>query len=109
MAVVEIRNQTVVWHQGAHKQGDLASKRDSGDSFNWDYMYYHMGHWVMAYIGPRHWHALPSNLSLREQLNSVLVGTIGLAIDAWVGLCRDFSHCLYLMWPFSFQLFHLPS
>ena len=28
MAMVEMRNQTVGWHQGAYKQGDLASKRD---------------------------------------------------------------------------------
>ena len=36
--MVEMRNQTVVWHQGACKQGDLASKRDLGGSSNWDYM-----------------------------------------------------------------------
>ena len=28
VAMVEMRNQTVVWLQGAYKQGDLASKRD---------------------------------------------------------------------------------
>ena len=78
-AVVEMRNQAVVWHQGAHKQEDLASKRDSGGSSNWDYMYYHMGHWVVACISLRHWHALSSNLSLREQLDSVLLG------DQWIG------------------------
>ena len=44
MAVVEMWNQTVVWHQEAHKQGDLVSKRDWGDSSNWNYMYYHMEH-----------------------------------------------------------------
>ena len=36
-------------------------------------MYYHMGHLVVAFIGPQHWHALPSNLSLREQFDSVLM------------------------------------
>ena len=34
MAVVEMWNQTVVWHQEAHKQGDFVSKRDWGDSSN---------------------------------------------------------------------------
>ena len=27
VAVVEMRNQTVVWHKGAHRLGDLVSKR----------------------------------------------------------------------------------
>ena len=36
-------------------------------------MYYRMGHSVVACIGPRHWHALTSNPSLREQLDSVLL------------------------------------
>ena len=27
MAVVEMRNQTVVWHQGVHRQGDSVSRR----------------------------------------------------------------------------------
>ena len=46
MVVVETRNQTVVWYQGAYKQGDLAYKRNQGGSPNWDYMYCYMGHWV---------------------------------------------------------------
>ena len=74
MAVVEMRNQTVVWHQEAHKQGDYVSRKDWGDSSNWNYMYYHMEHWVVACINLLHWHALTSNPSLREQLDSVLLG-----------------------------------
>ena len=27
MAVVEMMNQTIVWHKGAHKQGDWVSRR----------------------------------------------------------------------------------
>ena len=44
VAVVEMRNQTVVWHQGAHRQGDLVSRRGLGDSSSWNCRYYCMGH-----------------------------------------------------------------
>ena len=42
-------------------------------------MYYHIGHWVVACIGPRHWHALTLNLSLREKLDSAILGV------QWIG------------------------
>ena len=44
MAMVEVRHQTVVWYQGAHKQGGYVSRRDWGDSSNWNCMYYRMVH-----------------------------------------------------------------
>ena len=42
-------------------------------------MYYHMEHWFVACIGLLHWHALTSNPSLREQLDSVVLS------GQWVG------------------------
>ena len=44
VVVVEMRNQTMVWHLGAHKQGDWVSRRGYSDSSNWNRRYYHMGH-----------------------------------------------------------------
>ena len=44
MVVVKMRNRTVVWHQGAHRQGDWVSRRDWGDSSNWNCRHYRMGH-----------------------------------------------------------------
>ena len=44
VVVVEMRNQIVVWHLGAHRQGDWVSRKGYGDSFNWNCRYYHMGH-----------------------------------------------------------------
>ena len=44
VVVVEMRNQTVIWHQGAHRQEDWVSRRGKGDSSNWNCRYYHMGH-----------------------------------------------------------------
>ena len=37
-------------------------------------MCYRMGHSVVACIGPRHYHVLTSNPSLREHSDSVLLG-----------------------------------
>ena len=32
-----------------------------------------MGHWLVAYIDPQHWHAQPSYPLLKEQLGSALL------------------------------------
>ena len=66
MAVAEMGNHSVVLYQGGHKLASLASKRNYGGSSNYDCMYYSMGHWVVACIGPRHWHALSSYPLLKE-------------------------------------------
>ena len=66
VVVVEMRNQTVVWHLMAHRQGGWVSRRALGDSSNWNCRYYHMGHWVVvACIDLRHLHILTSNPSLK--------------------------------------------
>ena len=66
MVMVEIENQTVVWHLMAHRQGDWVSRRGLGNSSNWNFRYYHMGHWVVvACIDLRHLHILTSNPSLK--------------------------------------------
>ena len=78
MVVVEMRNQTVVWHQEAHKKG-IRLPREIRVILPIGIICITIwGHWVLACIGPRHWHALSSNLSLREKLGSVLLG------DQWI-------------------------
>ena len=61
MAVVENGNHSVVMRQGVYMQGDLASKRSWDGSSNWDCMYFHIGHQLVAYFGPQHWRALSLN------------------------------------------------
>ena len=66
VVVVEIENQIVVWHLGAHRQGGWVSRRGYGDSSNWNCRYFHMEHWVVeAYIDLQHLHILTSNPSLK--------------------------------------------
>ena len=66
VVVVEVRNQTVVWHLVAHRHGDWVSKRCYGDSSNWNSRYYHIWHWVVeAYIDLQYLHILTSNPSLK--------------------------------------------
>ena len=85
VVVVEIGNQTVVWHLGAHRRGEWVSRRGWGDSSNWNCRYYHMGHWVVvACIILQYLHTMTSNPSLKEPLDTVLLGAQG--IGNW---CRD--------------------
>ena len=76
MVVVEMWNQTVVWHLRVHRQGD---------SSNWNCRYYHMEHWVVvACINLRNLHILTSNDSLKGPLDNVLPG------GQWIGnWCMD--------------------
>ena len=73
VVVVEMRNQTVVWHLGAHRQEDWVSRRGYGDFSNWNCRYYHMGNWVVACIDLQHLHILTSNPSLKGSLDNVLL------------------------------------
>ena len=64
---------------GEHMLEAKASKRDLGGSSSWGYMCYHMECFLVAYFDPLCLPALASNPSLREQLDSALLG------DQWIG------------------------
>ena len=55
-----------------------------------------IGHWLAACIGPQHWHAQPSNPSLKKQLGNALLG------DQWT---RKLSKAGFVQGP---QLLHVP-
>ena len=83
MDVVEMWNQTVVWYQEAHKQGDFVSKRDWGDSLQLELyvlQYGAMGcglYWPMALVC--------------SDIKSLTEGAIGQ---------------YYLLWPVDWQFIH---
>ena len=55
-----------------HMQGVLASMIGLDYSYNWGYRCCHTEHLSMAYFDLRHGHALASNTSLKEPLDSAL-------------------------------------
>ena len=55
VVVVEMKNHTVVVHQGVYMPKALVSRRGKDGSSHWDYMCCCMGHWLVARIGPQHW------------------------------------------------------
>ena len=48
VAMLGMRSHIVVVQQGVHIVEALVSKRDLGDSFNWDCKCCHMMHWLVA-------------------------------------------------------------
>ena len=64
---------------GEHMLEAEASKRDLGGSSGWGYMCCHMECLLVSYFDPLCFPVLESNPSLREQLDSALLG------DQWIG------------------------
>ena len=62
--------KTVVVLLEGHMQGVLASMKGLDDFSSWCYRCYHMEHLWVAYIDPRHGHALTSSPLLKELLDS---------------------------------------
>ena len=64
--MVEMRNYTVVMHQGIHMLEAWVSWRGEDGSSNWDYMCCCMGHLLVVCIIPQHWLIQLSSPSLKE-------------------------------------------
>ena len=74
VVVAGLRIHTAAVQQEAHREKVLVSRRVLGGFSSWGCRYFCMGLWLVACIGPLHWHVQPQSLLPRAHLGNALLG-----------------------------------